>query len=140
MTTATKLEVYRPGATIVRQGSTGDSMYLVRSGKVRIYRTHEGTQTTLGTIGPGEVFGEMAVFVHKPRSASAEAITDTELREITQEEFIAMDCDPVIRQVLNNMAERLHDVDEGYERLAVDAAKRREFMSTMSVRREWAGL
>jgi len=136
-TTQVEVEVYPRGTQIVRQGSYGDCMYFVRRGKVRIYRTQDGTDTTLGTVGPQEVFGEMAIFEHGPRSASAVALEETEVRVIPKSQFEAMECDIVIRQVLQNMAHRLHDIDEGYERLAVDAAHRRERATSLVERSDW---
>ena len=136
-TTQVEVEVYPRGTQIVRQGSYGDCMYFVRRGKVRIYRTQDGIETTMGTVGPLEVFGEMAVFEHDPRSASAVALEETEVRVIPKSQFEAMDCDMVIRQVLNNMAHRLHDIDEGYEQLAVDAAHRRDRASDLVTQRDW---
>lgn len=135
---ASRIEVYPSGTKIVQQDAEGDCMYFVHSGKVRIYRTHGADETVLGVVGPGEVFGEMAVFDRKPRSASAQAIEDTEVRVIGRTEFDAMQCDPVIRQVLKNMATRLNSIDKDFERLSIDSAHRRDFMSNLSARREWA--
>jgi hypothetical protein len=59
---------------------------------------------------------------------------------VTQAEFDGMQCDSIIRQVLTNMAHRLHSIDESYERFALDETKRHEFMSTLSARRDWAAL
>lgn len=135
---AIAIETFRKGEQIIRQGSVGDRMFMVLDGAVRIYRTTGDKQTTLATIGAGEIFGEMAVLGHMPRSASVEAAEDTDLRVITRAEFESMECDPVIRKVTSNMAHRLETLDKEYEKLSVGSQQQRAFLSSIPVRREWA--
>src|SRR5512139_2603631 len=71
------------GAIIIKQGDPGQSMFLIRSGKVRIFNDAEGGETTLTTLGQGDFFGEMALFDDHPRSASAEAVGDVQLAEVS---------------------------------------------------------
>ena len=112
-------------------------MYVIRSGKIRIFRDHDGTETTLATLGPSESFGEIALFDCKPRSASAQAIGDTEALVVTRAEFENLQCDPMVRQVMVKMGQRIRAIDEAFEKLAVEAEARREFLSGMSLRRDW---
>jgi hypothetical protein len=65
--------VFKPGALIIREGAAADAAYLIVSGKCRAYRAVEGGQETLAIMGPGDVFGEMALLLDEPRSASVEA-------------------------------------------------------------------
>ena len=58
---------------------------MIHSGVVEIRRTFDGEQKLLGTLGEGELFGEMALFRHGPRSADAVAQTDVELLIIKNE-------------------------------------------------------
>ena len=60
---------YPDGERIFREGDEGLYAYLVQSGGVEIYR--EGTEKILTTVGPGGIFGEMALIDGKPRAASA---------------------------------------------------------------------
>ncbi len=62
---------------IFREGDVGRQFFAIRKGKVKIKREKSGI--VLATLGPGEVFGEMAVLDNQPRSASAIAASDTEL-------------------------------------------------------------
>ena len=64
-------KMYQDGERIFKQGDEGLFAYLVQSGAVEIYR--EGTDKILSTIGPGGIFGEMALIDGKPRAASARA-------------------------------------------------------------------
>lgn len=69
---------YSAGTTIVSQGDTGVGLYVIKSGKVRILHASspDRAEEELGTAGPGEVLGEMALLDDLPRSASIVAIDD----------------------------------------------------------------
>ena len=68
---------YKPGQEIVRQGDTGVGAFIIRSGKVDIVQDKGGKEIKLATLGPGDVFGEMALLDEFPRSASARAVEPT---------------------------------------------------------------
>ncbi|MGH2874716.1 MAG: Crp/Fnr family transcriptional regulator [Solirubrobacteraceae bacterium] len=69
---------FAAGEMVFREGDAGDSCYVVASGRVRALREHQdGRAITLATFGPGELFGELALFDDEPRSATIEAIEDT---------------------------------------------------------------
>jgi CRP/FNR family transcriptional regulator, cyclic AMP receptor protein len=68
------------GNRVFHEGDSSDACYIVREGKFRVTREHsDGRAITLATLGPGEVFGELAMLDGDTRSASAEALTDGEL-------------------------------------------------------------
>ncbi len=67
---------------IVKQGSPGDSMYLVLEGEVRVRLMIAGKESLLATLGAGEFFGEVALFDHGPRSADVVANRDCLLLKI----------------------------------------------------------
>src|SRR4030088_3332018 len=52
---------YQPGQAVVRQGDTGVGAFIIRSGKVDIIQDKNGKEVKLATLGPGDVFGEMAL-------------------------------------------------------------------------------
>ena len=68
---------YQPGQEIIRQGDTGVGAFIIRSGKVEIIQEKDGKTTQLGTLGPGDVIGEMALLDEFPRSATARALEPT---------------------------------------------------------------
>ena len=68
------------GQVVFQKGEPGDSMYLIASGKVRVF---DGSRT-FNYLQEGEVFGEMAVLDPEPRSASVVAVDDTTLFKIDQ--------------------------------------------------------
>lgn len=65
---------YTVGERIFSQGQPGLGMYIVLSGKVRIYQEEDGDQIELVRIGQGSFFGEMALLDETPRSATTEAL------------------------------------------------------------------
>ncbi len=65
---------FRAGAIIIREGDVGDSAYMIVSGECRAYRTVNGEQETLATMGVGDVFGEMSLILEEPRAATVEAV------------------------------------------------------------------
>jgi CRP/FNR family transcriptional regulator, cyclic AMP receptor protein len=68
------------GNRVFHEGDSSDACYIVKEGKFRVTREHsDGRAITLATLGPGEVFGELAMLDGDTRSASAEALTDGEL-------------------------------------------------------------
>jgi CRP/FNR family transcriptional regulator len=69
---------YQAGTMIVSQGDSGVGLYVLKSGKVRIIQGNnpDRAEEVLGTAGPGDVLGEMALLDDLPRSASIEAIED----------------------------------------------------------------
>ncbi len=76
---------YAKGETIVNEGEQAVAFYVITSGKVRL--TKKGEE--LGTMGPGECFGEMALLDGHPRSASVLALEDTDCLAMTRWDFTA---------------------------------------------------
>jgi CRP/FNR family transcriptional regulator, cyclic AMP receptor protein len=65
------------GEAVFRDGDASDTCYVVRQGHARAIREHpDGRQITLATFGPGDIFGELAMFDDERRSATVEAIDD----------------------------------------------------------------
>src|ERR1700761_4673611 len=65
------------GTRVFHEGDSSDACYIVSEGSFRVTREHsDGRAITLATLGPGEIFGELAMLDGDRRSASAESITD----------------------------------------------------------------
>lgn len=68
------------GTRVFHEGDDSDACYIVKEGSFRVTREHsDGRAITLATLGPGEIFGELAMLDGDKRSASAEALTDGDL-------------------------------------------------------------
>jgi serine/threonine-protein kinase len=73
-------KTFAPGSLIIREGDSGDSAYMIVSGRCRAFRTVDAaqggapTEETLATMGAGAVFREIALILDEPRAASVEAV------------------------------------------------------------------
>jgi CRP/FNR family transcriptional regulator len=71
------------GEVVFREGDQSDTCYIVRTGRCRAIREHpDGRSITLAQFGPGDIFGELAMFDDESRSATVEAIDPTEATAI----------------------------------------------------------
>jgi CRP-like cAMP-binding protein len=69
---------FEPGQVVFREGDASDTCYVVRKGRARAVRSHaDGRTITLARFGPGDIFGELAMFEDEKRSATVEAIEPT---------------------------------------------------------------
>lgn len=80
------------GEIIFSEDTAGDGMYIIDSGRVRVYKTIETfefgvREIELCTLGPKAMFGEMAMIDDNPRSASVQAITPVSCTLITRKMF-----------------------------------------------------
>jgi CRP/FNR family transcriptional regulator len=68
------------GVRVFHEGDHSDACYLVRKGDLRVTREHpDGRAIALATLGPGDIFGELAMLDGEARSASVETLSDSEL-------------------------------------------------------------
>lgn len=71
------------GETVFREGDESNTCYIVRTGKARAVREHnDGRSITLAHFGPGDIFGELAMFDDESRSATVETLEATEVTAI----------------------------------------------------------
>src|SRR4051794_22635921 len=105
---------YREDATIVREGDTSMSLYVVLSGRVRVER--EGGTVRVAELGPGGCFGEMGLLEDRPRSATVVALDRTECALLAKWDFqnelrddpdIAIALLPVLTERIRNLDVRL---------------------------------
>ena len=81
-------EAHAYGTRLFQYGDPGDKLYIILEGKVRISREVGGMgEEALAVLGPGEVFGEMALLDESPRSAGALAHERCRLLVITKDAF-----------------------------------------------------
>lgn len=83
------LELQRVGqwATVVHQGDAGDAMFLILEGELRARILVAERETILATFGPGDFFGDIALFDHGPRSADVVANVDSALLRLSAISF-----------------------------------------------------
>jgi CRP-like cAMP-binding protein len=83
-------EHYDSGAVLFHAGDTGDAMYIIQSGSIRIYMNDdEGKEITLTRYGQNEIFGELSPIDERPRSASAAANDPLDVLVLHRQDFLA---------------------------------------------------
>lgn len=75
------------GQVLLREGDPGGAMYVVAEGEFDVFRDVDGREVAIDRVGPGEVLGEMSLLERRPRSASARAVVDSRIIEISEEAF-----------------------------------------------------
>lgn len=107
--------VYPPNTAIVREGASGDAMFIIKNGQVEIKKREQnlGVDLTIATLGPGACFGEMALLTGKPRSATVIAIAATELFVLEKKDFDSLLLEhPSISISINKIvAERIEEMN-----------------------------
>lgn len=101
-------ENYQDGQVIIKEGASGDWVYVILSGKVEISRTIGAKKYIIEVLQPGEVFGELGFFAGIPRTATAKAIGETTVgvidREFLDREFNKLSSG--FRSILGAIVER----------------------------------
>ena len=113
-TNVKNMKSVQPDEIIFRQGEPGEHMYCVKSGKVQL----TVDDAIVETLGPGGIFGEMALLEDEPRSATALALTTCELIKVDKERFeYLMGLTPFfVIQIMRVMTHRLREMASEFER------------------------
>jgi CRP/FNR family transcriptional regulator len=100
---------YEAGERILSIGEPATQAYMIRSGKVRVYLKKDGKTVDLALLGPGEIFGEAALFKGGEYGANVDAIENLDVAIITPETLEAMmsSSHPFIRALISMLGERL---------------------------------
>ncbi len=104
------------GDAVFAEGSPGEAMYFIDSGLVQICAGEGESQVTLATLGAGQFFGEMALVLGTPRTATALALRDCELLELPSTAFRSL-CDrfPILRSAVARVSEHRSQNSELFE-------------------------
>ena len=90
------------GEVLCREGEKGEAFFVVVSGKVSVSADDFGTEKAIAQLGRGAFFGEMAVVVNQPRSATVTAVEACDLLSFSREVVEAVLKDyPSVRQALS---------------------------------------
>lgn len=127
------------GKPLFRQGERGDALYLLADGRIEVLaREDGGPDYRLATLGPGAILGEGAVLVDAPRTATAVAVADSHLWEISRPAFrdAVAERRPwavvLLQAIAGVLAERLATVDGRL--LALIASEREKDEATGAAR------
>lgn len=120
-------KVYTDGETIVRQGETGDCMYVIQQGEVEVLVEDGGRQSSVTVLREPNFFGEMAIFERELRSATVRARGEVRVLRVDRRNFLAgISEDPSLAfRVVETMSRRIRDLTA--ELVRTNADDRRDF-------------
>ena len=105
---------FSAGEIIIQEGKEERIMYIIKKGKVRVYKTYLGKKLTLSVLGKGEVFGELSFFDGKERIASVEGIEAGELIKVEAKK-VEKDLGEMpawMKGIVKTVVTRLRETDE----------------------------
>ena len=111
----TREKFYPRGSVILFENDPGDSLFVVRQGRVKVVLIGEdGREVILGVLGVGEHFGELSLIDDRPRSAHVIAMDDSHLLVLRREDFRKrVESSPAVAwSLLTEMSRRLRRADE----------------------------
>jgi signal transduction histidine kinase len=117
---------YAAGEEIFKEGDSGDGIYAIKDGAVEIsVEMSPNVRRTFAKIGPGEIFGEMAVLELKPRSATATASVPTQVYFIPRDGLLLMlESSPALSlELLREISQRLRDFNRRYIEETIQAER-----------------
>jgi CRP-like cAMP-binding protein len=119
---------FQAGESIFWEGDTPELFYVITEGNVKVVKhSSQGKEFIIAFFGPGEMFGEVAVFENKPYPASTQAVTGTEVLGIKRADFSAFLASrpQVALRIINVLGERLRDAQSRLSDLAGERVEQR---------------
>jgi CRP-like cAMP-binding protein len=113
---------------VFREGDESNTCYVVRSGKARAIRAHsDGRSITLANFGPGDIFGELAMFDNERRSATIETLAVTEVIAILGGDMrrLMREHPEIAVKLIAALATRLRDTNERLARQSFQTVQSR---------------
>lgn len=115
---------FAAGEMVVQEGEAADAAYIIVEGSCEVFKVDEGEWVLLREMGPGEVFGETAVFTQKPRTASVRAVTELVTKVVTRESLEReLGRNNWMAAFVKALAERFVDVDTRFTRKLSEEAR-----------------
>ena len=127
---------YLKNSMIILEEEYGDLVFLVQSGTIKITRVNdEGREVILALLGPGEIFGELAILDGEARSANALAQENCKLLAINKEDFldILKNNFSISFNLMCELAKRLRKSDQQIEALSLSDAEHRIGVSLLNL-------
>ena len=105
---------YKEGEVIIRQGETGNCMFVIQDGEVEAVAEADEKELRLRTMGPNEFFGEMALFEKEVRTATVRATRPTRVLTIDKKNFLGgIHEDPSLAfRIVQTMSHRIRDLTD----------------------------
>jgi len=128
ITESVQSDSYKKGEIIYRAGDQSDSLYIVKSGRIRIYRLSEsGKEQLVRFLNPGDFTGELALFSESVHEAYAEAVANTEVCLITRKDLqkFLMKFPSISLKILAEFSNRLENSEKQTTRVSTEKVETR---------------
>src|SRR5258708_33553818 len=105
---------YPKNAVVLTEGEMGDALYMIQSGKVKVFiGDQEGREMILKILGPGDFFGEMSMIDKQPRSASVTTLESAVFLVLSHAAFekCVEQIPRIANMVLRILAQRVREAD-----------------------------
>ena len=111
--------VYEDGEIIIREGETGDCLYIVQEGEVEVYTVNGGREVSLAVRAEGDLLGEMSIFEREVRSASVRARGRARVLTVDKNNFLRrINEDPTLAlRIVRTMSRRIRELSAEVARL-----------------------
>jgi len=116
------------GQAVFREGDASDTCYVLREGRARAISTHaDGRTITLATFGPGDIFGELAMFEDERRSATVEAVEPTSVVAVLGPDMRALmnEHPEIATRLVIALGRRLRDANQRLSRQSFQTVQSR---------------
>ena len=109
-------KIYQHGDVIIRQGQTGNSMFVIQDGYVEVFKETNGQEVQLAILGKDDFFGEMAIFEKEVRGATVRALGTARILTIDSKNLLRrIHEDPSLAfRLLQIMSSRVRKLDDNY--------------------------
>ena len=105
---------YKDGEIVIKQGTTGNCLYVIQQGRVEVISEQDGKDIKVAELGASEFFGEMGLFEKDVRSCTVRALGDAKILTIDKKNFyksIHKDSSLAYR-LLEKMSNRLREANK----------------------------
>lgn len=105
---------YQNGEIIIKQGDSGNCMYVIQSGEVEVLRDMDGKEIRLAIRKTGDFFGEMALFSREVRSATIKALGNSRILTVDRKNLLgSIQKDPSLAfRIIETLSKRIRDLSE----------------------------
>ena len=109
---------YSDGEIIIKQGDSGNCMYVIQSGEVEVIRNIDGKEVQLAIRREGEFVGEMAIFGREVRSATIRALGDVRLLTVDKRNLLSnIQKDPSMAfKIIETLSSRIRELSDMVEK------------------------
>ena len=104
---------YRTGEAIVRQGETGDCLYVIQEGEVEVVQDRDGSEVRLAVLSKSDFFGEGGLFEKEKRSATVRALGETRVLTVDRKTLLRrIQEDPTLAyRIIETLSRRIRELN-----------------------------